>query len=72
MKYVFWGLPGDIRSCLFEILYKGPTGEICRERVHDGRVEERRGKGREQKGVRWERGTGTTLPIGQHMQTCDG
>lgn len=61
-----------IRSYLFEILYKGHThGEICRERVNGGRVEEGRGKGREEKGVRWERGTGTTLPIGQHMRTCD-
>lgn len=66
---MFWGLPGDIRSCLFEILYKGHThGEICRERVHGSRVEERRGEGREQTGVRRERGTGTTLPIGQHTQ----
>lgn len=41
MKYVCWGLSGDIRSYLFEILYKGHTtatpGEICRERVNDGR-----------------------------------
>lgn len=72
MKYVCWGFSGDIRSYPFEILYQGHTqGEICRERVSDGRVEERRDRGRGQKGVRWERGTGTTLPIRQHVQAHD-